>query len=491
MQKTVLVGVSGCIAAYKACEVVRGLQKAGVRVKVVMTEHATEFVGPTTFRSLTREPVAVGLFDDAPGDPIHHISLAKEADLFLIAPCTANVMAKMAHGLADDLLTTTALATTAPVMVAPAMNVNMYEHAATQANMQTLRERGVLFVEAETGYLACGDVGKGRLAGPDDIVAAALAVLEGTDVKAAGENPAAGELGLSGRGAHAATSAVAASANRAGAVKGGNGSGGVEEAAGVTANGEGDAGIRRNTEGAVDSERGEGAERGEAGGGNEAAPVVRDLEGKRVLITAGPTREPIDPARFISNRSSGKTGFALAREASARGADVTLVTGPVALADPNDVKTVRVETALEMFNAVDAAFDDMDIAIFSAAVCDARPKNPSARKFKKGVDAEALSKVELVENPDILATMGARKHAGQVVVGFAAETEHVAANARKKLVAKQADLIVGNDVSAGKGFATDDNQVVFVSEHGTERLPLMPKAALAKAILDRCLALLQ
>ena len=397
MQKTVLVGVTGCVAIYKACEVVRGLQKAGMRVKVVMTEHATQFVNPTLFRSLTREPVAVGLFDDAPGDPIHHISLAKEADLFLIAPCTANVMAKMAHGIADDLLTTTALATTAPVMIAPAMNVNMYEHPATQENMDVLRARGVSFVDSGEGYLACGDVGKGRLAEPDDIVAAVL----------------------------------------------------------------------------------------------EALAVKRDLAGKHVLITAGPTIEPIDPARYISNRSSGKTGFALAEEAAGRGARVTLVTGPVAIGDIAGVDMVRVETAEQMFNGVDEVFDTADIAVFSAAVCDARPRAVSDRKLKKGCDDEALFRIDLVANRDILATMGARKDAGQVVVGFAAETEDVEANARKKLQQKHADLIVGNDVSAGKGFAADDNQVVFVTADACERMPLMPKSALAGEIIDRALALMQ
>ncbi len=394
MQKTVLIGVTGCVAAYKTCEIVRGLQKAGVRCKVVMTEHATEFINPGQFRALTREPVAVGLFDDAPGDPIHHISLSKEADLFLIAPCTANVMAKIACGIADDLLTTTALATTAPLLVAPAMNVNMYEAAATQQNMATLRARGVKFIEAESGYLACGDVGKGRLANVDDIVAAALAELD----------------------------------------------------------------------------------------------VKRDLEGRHVLITTGPTVEPIDPVRFISNPSSGKTGFALAAAAAERGAQVTLVSGPVSLEDPAGVKVVRVKTALQMFDAVDECFDDADIAIFAAAVSDYRPASPASRKLKKGVDDDALASIELVANPDILKTMGARKHPGQFVVGFAAETENVEENARAKLVTKNADLIVGNDVSGERAFGTDGNQVAFVTADAAEHLPEMPKTVLAHAILDRCLS---
>lgn len=395
MKKTVLIGVTGCVAIYKTCDIIRGLQKAGVRAKVVMTEHSTSFINPTLFRSLTREPVAVGLFDDRPGDPIHHISLSKEADLFLIAPCTANVIAKLAHGIADDLLTTTALATTAPIVIAPAMNVNMYENVATQENMKTLRSRGISFIDAESGYLACGDVGKGRLADPTAIVAAVLEMLE----------------------------------------------------------------------------------------------VKRDLIGKRVLVTAGPTVEPIDAVRFISNPSSGKTGFAIAEAAHDRGADVTIVTGPVALDDIGGVKTVRVQTACEMLNAVEAQFDDVDIAVFTAAVSDYRPANAVDRKLKKGVDDEALARIELVANPDILASMGARKKPCQVVVGFAAETEDVEANARVKLERKGADLIVGNDVSEGKAFGADENQVLFVTRNKARSMPLMSKSDLANAILDEALSL--
>ena len=392
MRKTVLIGVTGCVAIYKTCEVIRGLQKAGVRAKVVMTESATHFVNPTLFRALTREPVAVGLFDDRPGDPIHHISLSKEADVFLIAPCTANVIAKVANGIADDLLTTTALATRAPLVIAPAMNVNMYENVATQANMKTLRERGITFIDAESGYLACGDVGKGRLADPEVIVKATLDVLG----------------------------------------------------------------------------------------------MKQDLAGKRVLVTAGPTVEPIDPVRFISNPSSGKTGFALAEAARDRGAEVVLVAGPVALDDPDGVEVVHVKTALEMLEAVDARFDACDIAVFTAAVSDFRPAEAADAKLKKGTDDAALSSIELVENPDILATMGARKRDGQVVVGFAAETEDVEANAKHKLVSKHADFIVGNLVADGRAFGADENEVVIVSEGEVEKLPLMGKDALADAILDRC-----
>ena len=393
----VLLGVTGCIAAYKSCEILRGLQKAGVRVKVVMTKNACEFVGPTTFRALTHEPVAIDTFGDGPGDPIHHVSLAEECDLFLIAPCTANVLAKMAAGIADDLLSTTALACTAPIAVAPAMNVHMYEAVATQHNMQVLASRGVHFIEPGEGYLACGDVGRGRLADPADIVASVLHMLE----------------------------------------------------------------------------------------------REKDLEGKRVVVTAGPTVEPIDAVRFISNPSTGKMGFAIAEAAVERGAEVTLVAGPVSLVDVPGAKMVRVGTACEMKAAVDEAFPSADIAIFSAAVSDFRPRTVSDRKLKKGADDEALTHIELVENPDILASCGTAKREGQVVVGFAAETNDVIGNARSKLSRKKADFIVANDVSSGRGFGTDSDEVAFVSASGEEHLPEMGKRKLADRILDKALEFLK
>ncbi len=393
-QKTVVLGVTGCIAAYKSCEILRALQKRNVRVKVVMTQHATHFVDPVTFRALTHEKVAVDLFDD-PTDPIHHISLAQEADLFLIAPCTANVMAKLAYGLADDLLSTSALATTAPVMLAPAMNVHMYENPVTQENMAKLKARGVRFIEPDAGYLACGDVGKGRLAEPDDIAEAALKVLEGK----------------------------------------------------------------------------------------------RDLAGKRVMITAGPTEEPIAPVRFITNRSSGKMGYSIAVAAAQRGAQVTLISGPVQLDEPNDVEVVHVQTAQQMFEAANAAFKDADIAIFSAAVADVRPAHPANKKLKKGFDDAKLDNVELVQNPDILATMGKKKDQ-QLVVGFAAETNDVVANGLRKLATKHADMIVANEVGHGKAFGTEGNEAWLLTEDENEHLPFMPKAELADVILDKSLQLL-
>ena len=393
-QPTVLVGVTGCIAAYKSCELVRAFQKRNCRVKVVMTEHATEFVGPTTFRALTREPVAVGLFDE-PDAPIHHVSLAKECDVFVIAPCTANVMAKLASGIADDLLTTTALACTAPLVIAPAMNVNMYEDEQTQQNMAVLKAHGVQFVEPDAGYLACGDEGKGRLADIDTIVDAVFVALN----------------------------------------------------------------------------------------------ARQDLSGLRVLITTGPTCEYIDPVRFISNPSSGKTGFALACAASLRGADVTLVTGPVALEDPSGIDVVHVTSADDMLEACEARFADVDIAICAAAVSDFKAAEPSFHKLKKGDDFSGHYTLELIENPDILATLGAKKRPDQTVIGFAAETDNVVENAKKKRLAKHADMIVANSVSDGKGFGTDDNQTVFVCAEGEEQLPLMTKRELADAILDAALYL--
>ncbi len=391
VRKTAVVGVTGCIAAYKTCEIIRGLQKAGVRVKVVMTEHATKFVDPVTFRALTHEEVAIGLFDD-PSDPIHHVSLAEEADAFLVAPCTANVAAKMAHGIADDLLTTTALATTAPVLIAPAMNVHMYQHPATRANLGLLQSRGAVVIEAEEGYLACGETGPGRLADPAAIVDATLSVL----------------------------------------------------------------GVRN------------------------------DLEGLRVLITAGPTVEPIDPVRYISNYSSGKSGYALAVAAARRGAQVTLVSGPTSLDRPKDVCFIGVRTAVEMLEACQRPFEKADIAIFAAAVADMRPASAADHKLKKGVDDQALAGIPLVKNPDVLATLAAQKDR-QVVVGYAAETDDILENARRKLQAKHADVIVANDVGEGKAFNANDNKIWFVDEEGAEELPRMTKAALADVILNKAL----
>ena len=393
-QKTVLVGVTGCIAAYKSCELVRALQKKGYRVKVVMTEHATHFVNPTTFRALTNEPVAVDLFAGA-ADPIYHISLAAEADLFIIAPCTANVAAKIACGLADDLLTTTALAVQSPLVLAPAMNVHMYENAVTQQNLQTLEARGISVIKAAEGYLACGEVGAGRMPEPDYLANYVDAMLTNTS----------------------------------------------------------------------------------------------DLAGKKVLITAGPTHEPLDPVRFISNPSTGKMGYSLARAAQARGANVTLVSGPVSLNAPYGVHVIPVQTAQEMMDACEGEFPQSDIAVFSAAVSDMRPAVVAEKKLKKGIDDQALSYISLVENPDILKTCASKKKPGQVVIGFAAETNDVIQNAQKKLESKGACAMVANDVSNGKGFGANSEEAYFVTKGEVKPLGMLSKQQLANAILDEALLL--
>lgn len=482
----VLVGTTGCIAAYKACEIVRGLQKAGVRVKVVMTEHATQFVGPVTFRALTHEKVAVGLFDD-PSDPIHHISLAEECDAFLIAPCTANVMAKVACGIADDLLSTTALATTAPLIIAPAANVHMYEAAPTQENMARLRQRGVRFIEGDAGYLACGDVGRGRLADPAVIVRHTLAVLEET----LGDEALRTACGQWGEVPFEAVAAQVAEARRE-----------RTEAcerddadAGVNAGACGDASTSATAAGLAAAEPSSSTVVPDpaAAGGPAVAAAVADgaqtapagiLAGKTVLITAGPTVEPIDSVRYISNYSSGKMGYALAEAATAAGARVVLVSGPVALPAPAGVEVVPVKTARDMLAAASEVFPAADAAIFAAAVADLRPANPADRKLKKGRDDAALASVSLTENPDILATLAAAKRPGQYVVGFAAETNDVLMNAHAKLERKGADMIVANQVGDGLAFGTDNNEVWLVTAGDDVLLPLMSKHDVAERIVD-------
>ena len=448
----VLVGVTGCIAAYKAGEIVRGLQKAGVRVKVVMTEHGTHFVDPVTFRALTHEKVAVDLFDD-PSDPIHHISLAQECDVFLIAPCTANVMAQVACGIADDLLSTTALATTATLAIAPAANVHMYEAAATQENMVTLRRRGVRFIEGDAGYLACGDTGRGRLADPAVIVRETLGLLAervGLDAlreacEQYGEVPFTTVMeqinAVSSR--HPERCAESASAP-----------------------------IPTDTP--LPAAVADGAATMPAGA----------LAGRTVLVTAGPTVEPIDSVRYISNYSSGKMGYAIAEAAAAAGARVVLVSGPVALAAPAGVEVVPVKTARDMLAAAASVFPAADAAIFAAAVADLRPTNPADRKLKKGRDDAALANVPLTENPDILATLAAGKRPDQYVVGFAAETNDVLMNAHAKLQKKNADMIVANQVGDGLAFGTDNNEVWLVTEGDDVLLPLMSKRAVAERLVE-------
>ena len=384
----VLVGVTGCIAAYKAGEIVRGLQKAGVRVKVVMTEHGTHFVDPVTFRALTHEKVAVDLFDD-PSDPIHHISLAQECDVFLIAPCTANVMAKVACGIADDLLSTTALATTATLAIAPAANVHMYEATATQENMATLRRRGVRFIEGDAGYLACGDTGAGKMPEPETLFEYILQELA----------------------------------------------------------------------------------------------CEKDLAGKTVLVTAGPTREAIDPVRYITNHSTGKMGYAIARAAARRGAEVTLVSGPVDLKAPLGVKLVPVVSAKDMFDAVTSVSEQQDAIIKAAAVADYRPAVVGAEKTKK---SDGNMNIELERTDDILAWLGAHRRAGQVLCGFSMETQNMLENSQAKLAKKKVDMIVANSLrTAGAGFGTDTNIVTVITKDGAEELELMSKDAVAHELLNR------
>ena len=391
---TVVVGVTGGIAAYKTCELVRALIKRGHRVKVVMSDSATRFVTPLTFRTLTGQPVAVSLWADEPDAKVHHVSLAEEADLMVIAPCTANVLAKLAHGRADDMLTTTALATEAPLIIAPAMNVHMWRKEVTRQNVRTLRARGAVVIEPERGYLACGDVGEGRLASLESMLEA------------------------------------------------------------------------------IDAE----------------VSRTRDLAGKHVVITAGGTQEPIDPVRYIGNRSSGRTGFLIAEEAVRRGARVSVITGPTRMTEPFGCEVVRVQTALQMRAAVLARAADADVIVMSAAVADFRPAAASAEKIKK---TDAPAAIELERNPDILAELG-EEGGGALLVGFAAETSEIERNARQKLDAKHCDLIVANDVSSpALGFGTEDNRVLFVTREGTERLPQLPKRAIARELLDRVAAMLE
>ncbi len=394
----IALGVTGGIGAYKAVEVARGLQKRGHEVVAVMTASATRFVGPLTFEAITRRRVVTDQFEPGANADIEHIALASTIDLLLVAPATANILAKFAHGIADDFLSTLYIATRAPVLVAPSMNTLMFAHEAVRRNLETLAARGVRFVEPGEGYLACGWMGKGRLAEPDDIVAAAEAVL-----------------------------------------------------------------------------RPEGP-----------------LRGKRVLVTAGPTFEDVDPVRYVGNRSSGRMGFAVAAEATARGAEVTLVAGPTSIDPPAVREVVRVRSAREMRDAVLARADEVDVAILAAAVADYAPAERAAQKTPKGDDTITLV---LKKTPDILGELGTRRLAssrGPLLVGFAAETEDLVARATAKRARKHADLIVANDVSrADAGFDVDTNAVTIIGPDGAQELPVQSKARVAAAILDRVETLLK
>jgi phosphopantothenoylcysteine decarboxylase / phosphopantothenate---cysteine ligase len=388
----IALGVTGGIGAYKAVEVARGLQKRGHEVVAVMTHSATRFVGPITFEAITRRRVITDQFEAGANSDIEHIALASTIDLLLIAPATANIVGKLANGIADDFLSTLYTATRAPVLLAPAMNTQMFEHEAVRKNLDTLAARGVRFVDPGEGYLACGWIGKGRLAEPDEIVAAAEAIL-----------------------------------------------------------------------------RPQGP-----------------LRGQRLLVTAGPTYEDVDPVRFIGNRSSGRMGYAIAAEAARRGAEVTLVTGPSSLDAPPVREVVRVRGAAEMHQAVMARADGMQVVVMAAAVADYAPVERAGQKVPK--DGETLTLL-LKKTPDILGDLGQRRLAsgtGPLLVGFAAETENVVARATAKRERKHADLIVANDVSRpDSGFDVDVNEVTMVGADGVEALPLQSKARVAAHILDR------
>lgn len=390
--KCVVLGITGGIAAYKAAEVTSRLKKQGLTVRVVMTENACRFIAPLTLETLSGGPVYVSTFEHT--WEIEHISLAKQADLFLVAPATANFLGKLAAGIADDLLTTSAMATRAPLLLAPAMNSGMWRSAANQHNVEVLTGRGVRWVGPASGHLACGEEDIGRMSEPGEIVSAVQKML---------------------------------------------------------------------------------------------APV-RDLSGRRVLVTAGPTREPIDPVRFLSNRSTGRMGYALAEAARDRGAEVTLVSGPVTLAPPQGVEFVSISTTLELFGEVTARAAQADVVIQAAAPADYRPEKPLDKKLKKQEGGLAL---QLTANPDIAAQLGREKRPGQVLVAFAAETNDLIDNARGKLARKRADLVVANDVTEpGAGFGTPTNRVALVDGEGVEQLELMSKLEVAHRILDRVAALL-
>lgn len=390
----VVLGVTGGIAVYKACELLRLLQKRGIDVFVVMTQNACCFVAPLTFETLSGHPVVVDTFDRPQTWEVEHIALAKRADLFLIAPATANIIGKMACGIADDMLSTTVMATRAPVLVAPAMNTGMWENAAVQQNVETLRTRGVEIVAPVSGHLACGDSGAGKL----------------EDVEVIAERAC------------------------------------------------------------------------------EMLFAKKDMEGLRVMVTAGPSREALDPVRYISNRSSGKMGYAIAQAAQKRGAEVTLLSGPVAIEAPLGVKLVPFTTTQELLDRANELAREQDLLIQAAAPADYRAKEIAPQKIKKQ-GGEPMT-FTLVENPDVAATLGKAKRSGQVFVGFAAETNDVLAHAKDKLTRKNLDMIVANDVTRpGAGFDVDTNIVTLITKDGQEALPMMSKVEVAQRILDRALAL--
>lgn len=386
--KTVVLGVTGSIAAYKIASLASSLVKKGANVHVIMTQNATNFINPITFESLTGRKCLVDTFDRNFEFQVEHVSLAKQADVFMVAPASANVIGKIAGGIADDMLTTTIMACKAPKIISPAMNTNMFENPIVQDNIQKLKDYGYEVIDPASGYLACGDTGAGKMPDPE--------VLENYIMKAIAKE--------------------------------------------------------------------------------------KDMSGKKVLITAGATMEKIDPVRFISNHSTGKMGYALAKMAMLRGADVTLVTGKTNIPKPDFVKIIEAESAKEMFEAVDDIFESQDIAIMSAAVADYRPKTVAEEKIKKK-DGESV--IELERTEDILATMAARKK-NQIVCGFSMETENMLNNSKAKLEKKNLDMICANNLKvAGAGFGTDTNVVTLITKDSVEELPLMSKEEVAEEILNR------
>ena len=393
-EKKIVLCVTGGIAAYKACDLTSRLKKRGAEVRVVLTAHACAFVPPLTFETLSRNPAYTDAFERK--FEIEHVALAKWADAVVVAPATANILAKMAVGIADELVSTTLLAATAPILVAPAMNAAMWRNPATQANVNALTARGVRFVGPESGSLACGDADVGRMSEPETIVSALEHLLQ---------------------------------------------------------------------------------------------PAKRDFEGKTVLVTAGPTVEHIDPVRFITNRSTGRMGYAIAEAAAARGARVLLASGPVNLNPPKGVELISVESSKELCAAVLSHADEADIVIQAAAPADFTPETVADQKIKKTGGDLVL---RLVPTTDIARELGNRKRPGQILVAFAAETEHLIENAKRKLEKKNADLVVANDVTRpGAGFGGNTNIVSLVTRDSAEELPLLPKSGVADAILDRVARLME
>lgn len=390
-KKTVVVGVTGGIACYKAAALCSKLTQRGYNVEVVLTKNATEFIGPHTFESLTHNRAMVDTFDRNFQSHVEHVALADKADLLLVAPATANIIAKAAHGIADDMLSTTILACDCPKLIAPAMNTRMYENPVTQDNLSTLRRYGWEVIEPATGHLACGATGKGKMPEPEDL-------LEAVD---------------------------------------------------------------------------------------HAVRYEKDLTGLRILVTAGPTRERLDPVRFISNHSTGKMGYAVARAAAHRGAQVTLISGPVSLKKPAYVETVDVESALDMFQAVQSRAEEQDIIIKTAAVADYRPAQVSGEKIKK---QEGDLSLPLERTDDILGWLGQHRKPGQFLCGFSMETEKLVENSRQKLSKKGLQMICANSLrQEGAGFGGETNVLTLITPSGEETLPLMSKEEAAHRVLDAIL----